>query len=253
MFRDSPLEICSLAVVKFSLNKTVDTPKFTAIPPHVMILSEMEAMNIKMQALQGNIFGDLEKAMDERGFCTQEYNIQSIIKAMEEQSKKLLADVLATTTATPINMTTETRQEMNYLNFVEEDGYKLDEIAESNEEKRDKQQRELQISIANVKRRKFTIGMHHGRLNPLPADFKFPSQTLQQLVVNYLLGDSAKNSPPYSLFSPDYFRHCKSDLKSLSMMKKLMNHVKKLHCSKDFGTTKVRIGLMNVVLIYGMR
>ena len=82
--------------------------------------------------------------------------------------------------------------------------------------------------MENVKKRKFTIGLHHGRLNPLPADFKFPSMTLQQLVVNYLLGDSGNNVPPYVLLSPDYFWHHKPDMKSLSMMKVLMKYVRKV-------------------------
>lgn len=65
-------------------------------------------------------------------------------------------------------------------------------------------------------------------MNPLPADFKFLSRTFQQLVVNYLLGDPENNVPPYSLLSSDYVRHPKSDMKSLAMMKVLMNYVKKV-------------------------
>ena len=184
MFCDIPSEILSLVVVKFPWDKTADTPKFTGIPPHVMMLAEMEKLNMKMQDLHTGIVDDLEKAMDERGFCTQEYNTQCIIKAMEEQSKKLVADVLATTTTVTRNISEETRNQRNYLNFVEEDNYELDEIAETLEEKEVKRQKEHEISIANVKKRKFTVGFHHGVLNPLPADFKFPIQTFQQLVVN---------------------------------------------------------------------
>ena len=88
--------------------------------------------------------------------------------------------------------------------------------------------------MGNVKKRKFTIGLHHGRLNPLPANFKFPSMTLQQLIVNYLLGDSGNNVPPYSSLSSNYFRHHKPDMKSLSMMKVLMKYVKKVMHPKGF-------------------
>ena len=42
VFLDIPPEVYSLAVVKVTWNKTTDTPKFTGISPHVMMLSEME-------------------------------------------------------------------------------------------------------------------------------------------------------------------------------------------------------------------
>ena len=93
-------------------------------------------MNIKMKGLEDRIINDMEKAMDERGFCTQEYNTRSIIQAMEETNKKLLADVIDTTTTTTRNMTTGIRQQMNYLTFVEEDSYQVDKIAVTDEEKR---------------------------------------------------------------------------------------------------------------------
>ena len=69
-------------------------------------------------------------------------------------------------------------------------------------------------------------------MNPLPADFKFPLQTFQQLVLNYLLGDSTKNIPPYSSLTPKYVRHNKSDATSLRMMKLLMSYVKKVAVPK---------------------
>ena len=141
MFRDIPSEILSLAAVKFPWNKTADTPKFTGIPPHVMMLAEMEKMNIKMKGLEDRIISDMEKAMDERGFCTQEYNTQSMIKATEDHSKKLVADMLSTTTTTMRSISDKTRNQMNYLNFVKEDDFQLDDIAKTVEEKIEKTKR----------------------------------------------------------------------------------------------------------------
>ena len=74
-----------------------------------MMLAEMEKLNMKMKDLHTGIVHDLEKSMDERGFCTQEYNTQCIIKATEEQSKKLVADPLAPTTTLARNISEETR------------------------------------------------------------------------------------------------------------------------------------------------
>ena len=42
-------------------------PKFTEIPPHVILVSEMEGMRHKFDSLRANIKGDMEEIIDERG------------------------------------------------------------------------------------------------------------------------------------------------------------------------------------------
>ena len=99
---------------------------------------------------------------------------------------------------------------------------------ETDEEREAKRQKEHEISSNYVKKRTYKIGLHHGGLNPLPANFRFPSMTFQQLIVNYLLGNQEGNIPPYSSLSTIFVNHNKSDARNLGMMKTLMNYVKQI-------------------------
>ena len=45
--------------------------------------------------------------------------------------------------------------------------------------------------------RKYTIGYHHGKMNPLPSTWKYPRGiTLIHLINLWLIGDKEQNVPP---------------------------------------------------------
>lgn len=47
-----------------------------------------------------------------------------------------------------------------------------------------------------VKKRKLTVGYHHGTLNPLPSNWKFTSMPVLMLIQNWFIGDLNRNIPP---------------------------------------------------------
>jgi len=57
-------------------------------------------------------------------------------------------------------------------------------------------QRAWNTSSESVKRRKLKVGYHHGKLNPLPKNWKFSSMTSLMLIQNWFIGDLNRNIPP---------------------------------------------------------
>ena len=67
IFRDIPDEFLNIAQVAYPWNSTVDTPKITGVPPHVLLMAELEEIKIIFDALQNSIKNDIKDALDERG------------------------------------------------------------------------------------------------------------------------------------------------------------------------------------------
>ena len=80
--------------------------------------------------------------------------------------------------------------------------------------------------ITNMNKRKFTIGLHHRRVNPLPAKFKFPKgMTLFQLVTNWLIGNINQNIPLFQHLCSDFIKHDKNTAKHYNCVKILTNYI----------------------------
>lgn len=79
-----------------------------------------------------------------------------------------------------------------------------------------------------LKERKITIGWHHGRMNPLPADWQYPNGvTLIQLINLWLIGIQRDNVPPLQKVSPHWVYHFDSQGRKYSQMKQVMKFVEK--------------------------
>ena len=80
-----------------------------------------------------------------------------------------------------------------------------------------------------VKRRKITIGFHHGVLNPLPPTWDFPKAIpIIHLLNAWLIGDLQHNIPPFHVLQPIHVKHLKSGRQNLSKMKQVMTKIEEL-------------------------
>lgn len=97
VYRDMPQSVLDLVRVAYPWDKTEDTPQFTGIPPHILILAELEELKQVVLGLQNNIKDDMKDLMEERGFSSQASTTQSIIDAVSKNNKEMLDDIIAQT------------------------------------------------------------------------------------------------------------------------------------------------------------
>ena len=90
IYRDIPDEFLSIARVAYPWNSTADTPKITDVPPHVLLMAELEELKIKFDALQMHIKSDMKDTLDERGVGGSEFHTNSILEAIKESEAKML-------------------------------------------------------------------------------------------------------------------------------------------------------------------
>ena len=88
IFQDIPDEFLKIAQIDYPWNSTIDTPKITGMPPHVLLMTELEELKIKFDALQMSIKSDIQDALDERGVGGSEFHTNSILEAIKVSETK---------------------------------------------------------------------------------------------------------------------------------------------------------------------
>ena len=66
MFIESTKEIRSYATIRYPWNKTCNTPIFTGLPPHVMIMVDMEELKTVLKDQWKHISADLRDVLNKR-------------------------------------------------------------------------------------------------------------------------------------------------------------------------------------------
>ena len=94
IFRDIPSDIMLLALIACPWNSTEDTPEFTGIPPHVILVSDIEGLKREIESLKGTIINQLQDQMDERGFSSTVHNTKTTIDAMASQTKQIMEEIV---------------------------------------------------------------------------------------------------------------------------------------------------------------
>jgi hypothetical protein len=212
LFRDIPPTILELACIAYPWNKTNDTPQLTGIPPHILALAEMEELKREIMSLESKIVASLREELDSRGFGSTEFNAERFERSMQQQTNNIVTELLKRTSLTEraiLEAREQRDDEFAQFVIVEEDDEDEMEGAEfPTEEARLHHDEERQKrSMANVQARVYTVGFHHGKLNPLPATYQFPFMTPQQLVQNWLLGDREANVPPLKTLRALHVEH----------------------------------------------
>ena len=58
-----------------------------------------------------------------------------------------------------------------------------------------------------MKRRRFSIGFHNGKLQVLPPLWDFPKMTAKQLIDNWCVGDNKSGVPPFYYLKAKHVEH----------------------------------------------
>ena len=59
-----------------------------------------------------------------------------------------------------------------------------------------RRKRKQEVSLEQTKKKKLTVGYHHGKLNISLFNYQFPLMTWFHMIVNWLIGSVSENVPP---------------------------------------------------------
>ena len=232
-FKDVPEYILECAQVRLPWKKTEYTPKATGIPPHVLVMAQFEELKEKFDALRAGITGDIASMMDERGVGGSEFHTNSILNAIATSQQKI-DDILLMSRTRQDPSTDMAEPEDSNNDFIIEDEGEIEtanmddaEVERSREEQCVIQQRVARASMQAVRKRQLRLGFHHGKLQCLPAHWKFPRMTCKQLFENWFLGNKRDNIPPLALLKHHHVEHIKNGAPTLRKMKAFLKIAEK--------------------------
>jgi len=214
---------------KYPWNKTSATPELTGIPPDVLVLSEFESMRQQLADMKSSIKTDFENTLkselDERDIGGEPYRRMNEMMDKLDKMYSLLDSGKGMPLSSPILGDTDGNIDDTGGGFDinNEDGEDI-VIPLASDGAVDQLTRER--TRKQLKERKITIGWHHGRMNPLPADWQYPNGvTLIQLINLWLIGIQRDNVPPLQKVSPHWVYHFDEQGRSLSKMRTVMRFV----------------------------
>lgn len=227
-FKDVPDDIMKCAQVRCPWKRTEYTPKATGVPPHVLVMAEFEELKEKFDSLREGITGDIANMMDERGVGGSEFHTNSILNAIASSQKKIDDILLMSRRQGLRNHDISEAVDDSNNDFIIEDEGGIETLNDEEVQNRSReeqcliQQRAVNASMQAVKRRRLTLGFHHGKLQCLPAHWKFPTMTCKQLFENWFIGNKRDNVPPFALLKHHHVDHIKNGAATLRKMKSFM-------------------------------
>jgi hypothetical protein len=222
--------------VKYPWDKTSDTPEITGIPPDILILAQFESVRGEMEAMKTsmtlNFEHMLKSELDAREIGGSAY---AQVHAMMEKTDAMMARMdsmmeQCKLQSMPLSSPAEMGDEMDWgadFNLIDEEEV-INEIAMPVDVEGVADQMRRKRSRATMKSRGFTLGWHHNKLTPLPADWRYPEgMNLLQLIDLWLVGISAENIPPMGKVSTQLVFHFDSRGRNYSKMKQVMMFVER--------------------------
>ena len=90
IWKDLQTQVRSHARIAYPWNKTLETPAFMGIPPHVSLLEDIAELKEELMSLKEQLSKDLNIIMDERGFGDSDFCTRRVLEALEKQTNELL-------------------------------------------------------------------------------------------------------------------------------------------------------------------
>ena len=89
-FVNLPDEFLKCAEVKFSWSRSQFTPRITGIPPHVVLMAEMEDLKVVVNNLKFGIGKDIDDAFEKHMQCSSaDYRTNCIVNAISASQRKM--------------------------------------------------------------------------------------------------------------------------------------------------------------------
>jgi len=208
--RQSPLfQHCSqshmeLAVIKYPWDATRETPSFTGLPPHTVMLAELRTIQEKLNQFRIDIRNEFVIELNKRDVGGGMHHATKILEKIEDSHTKILGRLER------IGM---------------QDNYFRNDCGP--------QQGELKNMFgpgADIKAGSSQTRLHcyNGGLHVLPKGWKLPNMTFVQFITMWLCGDRAKGVPPLRLLQTTHLKHHEPRAKHvLCAMRYLMKAVER--------------------------
>jgi len=232
IFRNIPDTLKACAKVAFPWTKSSYTPMLTGVPPHTMIIAELESLKMSISESRRSLKQDLRDVMLEL----------EPARSTETQTMILLQDVAEKVNRLSLQYSGSQGSQSNAddsvmggidnWDFVDEQDVVYHGVLPPSE---DPEQERIRMRDINAKakkvveNRKWKVGYHNNKLQILPPTWKLPSMTCSQLVVNWLTGDLKANVPPLSRLKAHDVKHLgKTIVVNLRMMRLFMTVVQSI-------------------------
>jgi hypothetical protein len=214
-FKDIPQDFRDIAKISYPWNSTKSSPRSTGIPPHVLLMAEMEGLKKAFEEMKSSMMADMRSEMDKRGVGGSEFHTNRILEALEATTAKMVEKINKAGGGERRDGEDWSGNEEDGADFIimdedcdGNDGEQRDGEAEMTvAEKTVVEKRKRQESEKMVKRRRLTMGYHHGRLQVLPSYWVFPNMTIRQLLENWFVGNAELKIPPYALLCNNHVAH----------------------------------------------
>ena len=211
--------------VKYPWNKTSETPEITGIPPDVLILAKFESLTQQLEemrlSMEANYEIVLRRELDSREVGGSDHRRMSELMNKMDNVLETLATHSTIPEIDPGSGDNNIHAEFDLYDDEEDVVLPFPDVDEGTANEAIRVQTKRQLS-----ERKYTIGYHHGKMNPLPSTWKYPRGiTLIHLINLWLIGDKEQNVPPLGMVSTQWVRHFDKKARNYSKMKQVMAFV----------------------------
>ena len=232
LLKDIPSQFTKIVKVSYPWeNDGTDTciPNCSGIPPHAMILAEVDHMMKKVKLLRDQIKDDMNIIMDERGVGGNEFHMNSILKAIEASVQKMQEIVNKAVVANSNGGGSDIYEHNGSydgdsspnvvgVDFIEDKdndgGFDFNDSTnrqlDRGEEARVLERKKISKAKLKLNKRKLSVGFHHGRLHVVSVYWKFPNITIKQLIDNWFIVNEREKIQPFSVLQFNHVAHIKT-------------------------------------------
>ena len=155
IFKDIPKDVRDCSRTAYPWSSTADTPQITGVPPHILIMSELEEVKRMLSDLKVTMRTDLRSELNDRGVGGAEFHTNRILDSIQELSGRFEA----LRTAPPSALQQENELDLYVFDdeedtdtFIERDGQTAGERHQRNAAMQERGE-------TAVKKRRFTVGL----------------------------------------------------------------------------------------------
>jgi hypothetical protein len=208
------------ATTSFPWASTNFTPPMSGIPPHTMLLAEVERLKTELRKQADTIVSAMTNELDRRSVGGSVFETKELLTEV----KRLLQDRQAIPPAGPPPEDVGNDDPNFEFEFHDDIGVETDRTTT------------VVVRPAVRQKKAFTYYVSkNGRFRLLPENFQFPELTLATLVTAWHCGNSSAGIPPYKMLKTCDVREVKSGTVKLSCMRKLMAEVSRaaIHVGRE--------------------
>ena len=201
IFTNAPLVLKSNVRVSYPWDKDINTPVLTGIPPHILVLSQLDSPTRSQLKIADEVMERMKNELDNRDIGGG-YHASKLVEEMSKAHNDIIKKITEVKT---IALSASNDASMSLVTGgCDENSWKL------NDQKRS------------------GLHYHSGKFHRLPQGWVFPRMSFQPFLVMWLVGNTNSGVPPLkTLAAADVAFMGKRSRKTLSEMRGLAQAVEK--------------------------